>query len=104
MSDKQPCRHTQGQTWLISAEEGTGGGSYFYCRECGDIVSEECALCGHDLNPYDVGTWKEVKGWVGGPKKDSMRLREDTGRHAHNACVEKLQAGQAVDQPTILEG
>jgi len=74
------------------------------CRECGDIVSEQCALCGNDLNPYDAGVWKEVKGWVGGPKKDSMRLREDTGRHAHNGCVQKLQQGQAVDQPSLLDG
>ena len=66
-------------------------------------MSEACALCGEPLNPYDAGVWKEVKGWVGGPRKDSMRLREDTGRHAHDRCVAKLQAGQAIDQPSMFE-
>lgn len=68
------------------------------------MASEPCALgCGRPLNPHDIGTWKEVTGFVGGPGKDSMRLRKDTGRHAHNACVEKVQAGQSVDQPSILD-
>lgn len=66
-------------------------------------MSEDCTLCGKPLNPHDLGTWKEVTGWVGGPRKDSMRLREDTGRYAHDACVAKLQAGQAIDQPSIFE-
>ena len=65
-------------------------------------MTDTCALCSKDLNPHDVGTWKEVKGWVGGPRKDSMRLREDTGKFAHDHCVAKLQSGQAVDQPSLL--
>lgn len=68
------------------------------------MASEECALgCGRPLNPFDIGTWKEVTGFVGGPGKDSMRLRTDTGRHAHDACVQKLQSGQAVNQPALFE-
>jgi hypothetical protein len=67
-------------------------------------MSDECALgCGKPVNPHDISTWKEVRGWVGGPRKDSMRLREDTGRFAHDACVAKLQAGQAIDQPPLIE-
>lgn len=67
-------------------------------------MSTECALgCGKPINPHDLGTWKEVTGWVGGPRKDSMRLREDTGRYAHDACVAKVQSGQAVDQPEIFD-
>lgn len=66
-------------------------------------MSEICALCGNPLNPHDLGVWKKVTGWVGGPKKDSMRLREDTGEYAHNHCVQKLQEGQAIDQPTMFE-
>jgi len=66
-------------------------------------MAEECALgCGNPLNPHDEGTWKQVIGWVGGPRKDSMRLREDTGKHAHAACVEKAQQGQAPDQETMF--
>ena len=67
-------------------------------------MSEECALgCGKPVNPHDIGVWKQVIGFVGGPKKDSMRLREDTGRYAHDACVQKVQGGQAVDQPSMFD-
>lgn len=67
-------------------------------------MSEDCALgCGKPVNPFDKGVWKEVRGFVGGPKKDSMRLREDTGRYAHDACVAKMQEGQAIDQPSLLD-
>lgn len=66
-------------------------------------MSEDCALgCGNPVNPYDQGTWKEVRGFVGGPKSDSMRLREDTGRYAHNACVQKVAEGQTIDQPSLF--
>lgn len=67
-------------------------------------MSENCALgCGQPVNPHDSGTWKEVTGFVGGPKSDSMRLRSDTGRYAHNACVAKLMEGQVIDQPGLFE-
>lgn len=67
-------------------------------------MSEDCALgCGKPVNPHDIGSWKQVTGWVGGPRKDSMRLREDTGKYAHNHCVQKLQEGQAVDQPSLFD-
>lgn len=65
--------------------------------------SETCALCGEPVDPHHPEVWKEVRGWVGGPRKDSMRLREDTGRHAHNHCVAKLQVGQAIDQPSMFD-
>lgn len=64
---------------------------------------DECPLCKQPIEVHDPRNWKEVTGWVGGPKKDSMRLRQDTGRVAHDDCVQKLQAGQAVDQPDIFE-
>ena len=67
-------------------------------------MSIDCALgCGRPLNPHDIGVWKEVTGFVGGPKKDSMVLRTDTGRYAHNACVEKAKAGAAADQQDMFE-
>jgi hypothetical protein len=53
--------------------------------------------------PHDEKTWKQVVGWVGGPRKDSMRLRTDTGKYAHDHCVAKLQSGQAVDQPSMFD-
>lgn len=68
------------------------------------MASLPCALnCGKPVNPYDNGVWKEVTGFVGGPKKDSMRLRTDTGRFAHDACVHKASMGQAPDQPAMDE-
>lgn len=67
-------------------------------------MSEPCALgCGKPVNPYDISTWKEVAGFVGGPRKDSMRLRTDTGRFAHHSCVAALKEGQAVDQASLFE-
>lgn len=65
-------------------------------------VSETCALCGGPVNPYDSSTWKEVVGFVGGPRKDSMRLRRDTGRYAHNHCVGVANAGQQPDTVDLL--
>lgn len=64
---------------------------------------DKCLLCKKDINKDDPNTWKQVLGWVGGPRKDSMRLRSNTGGLAHDVCVEKMQRGQAVDQPDIWE-
>lgn len=64
---------------------------------------DKCLLCKKDINKDDPNTWKQVLGWVGGPRKDSMRLRSNTGGLAHDVCVEKVQRGQAVDQPNLWE-
>lgn len=66
-------------------------------------VSQGCGLCGNPLDKDDPTNWKQVVGWVGGPKKDHMRLREDTGLLAHDTCVQKLAQGQAPDQPSIFD-
>lgn len=69
------------------------------------MASVPCSLgCGNPVNPHDEGVWKKVTGYVGGPKKDSMRLREDTGEFAHAHCVARLLEGQAVDQASMFEG
>lgn len=62
-----------------------------------------CELCGKPILSNDKTVWKQVIGWVGGPKKDSMRLRDDTGKFAHDDCVKKIQAGQALDQPSMFD-
>ena len=68
------------------------------------MASVECALgCGNPVNPFDESTYKEVAGWVHGKKKDSLTMREDTGRHAHESCVLKLKVGQAPDQPSMFD-
>jgi hypothetical protein len=63
----------------------------------------KCALCQLDIDRHSPATWKQVIGWVGGPRKDSMRLRENTGKFAHDACVAKVQKGQAIDQPDLWD-
>lgn len=65
-------------------------------------MSVNCFFCKGPVNPHDLGTWKRVSGWVGGPRKDAMTLREDTGDFAHEACVGKARAGQTSDQPDIF--
>ena len=64
--------------------------------------SRTCGLCQQWVSADETAFWKEVTGWVGGPKKDSMRLRQDTGRIAHNECVRRMSEGQAPDQPDMF--
>lgn len=67
------------------------------------LSGEACPLCHNSINKDDPTNWKQVVGFVGGPKKDSMRLRQDTGILAHDTCVKKLAEGQAPDQPSMFE-
>lgn len=68
------------------------------------MASVKCVKgCGRDINPYDISTWKEVTGFVGGPKKDSMVLRSDTGRYACSPCIHREKAGQAPDQESLFD-
>lgn len=62
-----------------------------------------CALCGNEVDPHADETYKEVVGWVHGKKKDSLTMREDTGRYAHPHCVQNLKEGQAPDQPSMFD-
>lgn len=63
---------------------------------------EICPLCGEPVNKHADDTWKQVTGWVGGRKKDSMRLREDTGEYAHDHCIKALQTGNPANQPDLF--
>lgn len=67
------------------------------------MSSVKCFFCPKPVNPHDLGTWKQVTGWVGGPRKDAMTLREDTGEYAHESCILKAKAGQTPDQPDLFE-
>ncbi len=62
-----------------------------------------CSFCGMTVDSGQPHTWKEVRGWVRGPKKDSMTLREDTGRYAHEFCINKAREGQSSDQPELFD-
>lgn len=66
-------------------------------------LSDSCSLCFLPLDRNDPDTWKGVFGFVGGPKKDSMRLRRDNGEYAHGPCVLLMSAGQSIDQLSIFE-
>jgi hypothetical protein len=74
-------------------------------KQTGELIDLKslCSLCSQPVDRYSPDAWKQVKGWVGGPRKDSMRLREDTGYYAHQECVLKLSSGQAVDQDTLFD-
>ncbi len=66
-------------------------------------MTVQCKLCGKDINPHDISSWKEVTGYVGGPKKASMVLRTDTGSYACTPCIHKAKDGQAPDQDSLFE-
>jgi len=62
-----------------------------------------CAVCGGEsVDKNAVSTWKQVIGWVHGPKADAMTLRQYTGQYAHDECIKRLKAGQAADQPDLF--
>jgi hypothetical protein len=61
-----------------------------------------CFFCGEGVVPYTPGVAKQVTGFVGGPKMDSMSLREDTGKHAHQTCVDKVKEGQVPGEPDLF--
>ena len=69
-----------------------------------NIRNNLCALgCGRVVNIDSPDSWKQVIGYVGGLKKDSMRLREDTGNFAHGDCVQRIMDGQAPDQESLFD-
>lgn len=65
-------------------------------------MTEPCLYCGGPVNPHDVSARTQVTGWVHGPKKDSLAMREPTGKYAHQHCVTKAAAGQPTDQPEMF--
>lgn len=64
----------------------------------------DCAFCVRPVDLDDDETYHEVKSWVNGPKLDGPKLREQTGLVAHKACIDKVIAGQAADQPDLFDG
>ena len=66
-------------------------------------IEDLCSLCSEPVNKNADDVWKQVTGFVGGPKKDSMRLRKDTGYFAHDKCVAKISEGQPIDQPGLFD-
>jgi hypothetical protein len=60
-----------------------------------------CTYCGRGVNPDDESTFKEIRSWVYGVKKDSAVLRTYTGRQACSDCISNLRSGIAPDQPNL---
>ena len=63
----------------------------------------DCYFCGKPVDEDDPRTYHEVKSWVNGPKLDGPKLRNQTGRIAHEHCVLNQVSGQAADQPELFE-
>lgn len=66
-------------------------------------MGHTCKLCGEPVDQYAEDTAKEVTGWVGGHKKDSMSLRHDTGEYAHGDCVRAAKMGVPPEQITLFD-
>jgi hypothetical protein len=62
-----------------------------------------CFFCNKHVDLDDDKNYREVLSWVSGPKLDSPKLREQTGRVAHKDCIDKILLGQAVDQESLFE-
>lgn len=54
-------------------------------------LNPNCSLCRKPVVHTDDDNWYEVTGWVHGPKRDSLSLRELTGLVAHNECIRKAK-------------
>lgn len=64
-------------------------------------VGFRCPFCLKLADSNDPFTYREVTSWVHGPKLQSPVLRQQTGRIAHPACIDKLVHGQAPDQDEL---
>ena len=63
----------------------------------------ECPFCSNPVGREDPdGFYREVTSWVTGPKLQSPVLRTQTGRVAHDHCIQKQIDGQAADQPDLF--
>jgi hypothetical protein len=54
-----------------------------------------CEFCGDPVDMDDPDVQRQVTSWVHGPKLDSPVLREQTGKVAHNECVQMVVNGVA---------
>lgn len=62
----------------------------------------ECAFCPEQVDTDDEANYVEVTSWVNGPKLDGPKLRQQTGRVAHQRCIDNMVHGQAPDQPDLF--
>lgn len=62
-----------------------------------------CELCHKRVNLDDRDLHEMVSGWVGGPKKDSMKLRKSLGIYAHGKCIRRVNKGVSPTQKDLFE-
>ena len=62
-----------------------------------------CTFCPEVVDTDDDANYVEVTSWVNGPKLDGPKLRTQSGRVAHQRCIDNLVRGQSVDQPDLFE-
>lgn len=95
---------------FVPAEKLTGTDLANFLDDNGEVLamSNDGRLCYYCIKPFTSeenddpdATYRQVESWVTGPKAQSPVLREQTGRRAHKACIDKLIDGQAVDQDRI---
>lgn len=65
-------------------------------------MPNNCDFCLEPVRDDDPTAWKQVTGWVHGPKRDSLTLREPTGRVAHNECIDKARQGVLPNQEGLF--
>lgn len=61
-----------------------------------------CAFCNRAVDPDDPTNYRQVTSWVHGPKMDGPVLREQTGRVAHELCVQKVKDGIAPETEPLF--
>jgi hypothetical protein len=58
---------------------------------------EPCEFCGSPVDRDGANTWRRVRGWVGGPKRNGFCLQDKPDAFAHDECVQHAKAGHAPD-------
>lgn len=66
-------------------------------------MEELCNFCYESIDRSDPSSWREVRGWVHGPKQNGLTLSEKVDNFAHDRCVRKAQAGQDPNQEALFE-
>lgn len=67
------------------------------------FFSRSCAFCTDPVDLDDPNIWREIVGWVHGPKRDGLSLRAATGQVGHDACVHKAKQGEPASTPSLFE-
>ncbi len=67
------------------------------------FFSRCCAFCTEHVDLDDPSIWREIVGWIHGPKRDGLCLRATTGQVAHDSCVHKAKQGEPPSTPSLFD-